>query len=176
MYFNDIEKSVLGISSRTLSTAAIGGLSTYYFVPGAQGSFDFMGYQIPLWVLYSGVFGVAGGSSQAIKGFMQKNTPSTAWIYEYSPLAVGITSSLAMYLTSLLFGGNFKPSVNQLLIPFAVGGIADYSGMLLTDTIINPIMDIKKVSEVGKTLLPEAHILENFPTTINKIWESQIMF
>lgn len=175
MHFNDIEKSVLGISSRTLSTAVIGGLGTYYLIPGSQGSFEVMGYSVPLWLLYGGVFGVAGGGAEAVKGFMKKNTPSTAWLYEFSPVAVGITASATMYAVSLLLGGNFKPSINQLLIPFGVGAASDYSAMLLTDTLINPLMDIKKVSDVGKSLLPEAHILENFPISLNKIWDTQLL-
>jgi hypothetical protein len=176
MNFRDLEKSVLGISTRTLSTAAIGGLSTYYLLPDNQGSISVMGYSIPTWLIFTGVFGVAGGTNETLRDVMKKYTPATAWIYEFSPVSTGIAASLSMYILNLALGGPWKPTFSQLAYPFLIGGVADYTGMILTDSIVNPIIDVKNIANVNKSLLPEPHILENFPGQLNTILGEQILF
>ena len=141
----------------------------YFGIPGAKGEIELMGYGIPTWALYAGVFGVAGGLNESVKDVMKKYTPATAWIYEFSPISTGVAASLTMYVTSLLLGGNWVPRLQDIALPFAVGAVADYSGMLVTDSIIHPISNLKKIESTAKSLLPEAHVLENFnPINFNK--------
>ena len=174
--FAEVEKSILGVSGRTLSTALIGGLGTYYLVPNAKGFVELAGMNVPSYVIYAAAFGLAGASNEVVRDLMKKYTPRTAWLYEFSPISTGITAVGFMYVFSLLSGGDYIPSMQQILYPFAVGAIADYSGMLLTDSIVNPLMSIKKVSDVSRSLLPESHILEELPMNLNQITDGLIMF
>ena len=76
---------------------------------------------------------------------MKKYTPATAWLYEFSLISTGVAASLTMYVTSLLLGGNWVPRLQDIALPFAVGAVADYSGMLVTNSIIHHISNLKKI-------------------------------
>jgi hypothetical protein len=176
MNFKDLEMKVLGISTRTIATGVIGAGATYYFLPENRGAIEIMGYDVPSWLIFGGVYAVAGGVNEGVRDWMkEKKTPGN-WIYEYSPVSTGIVASASLYLVGLLAGAPWRPSMNQILTPFVIGGVSDYSAMLLTDSIINPIMDVKNIANIGKNLIPEPHTLENFPGNLNTILGNQILF
>jgi hypothetical protein len=84
-----------------------------------------------------------------------------------------------MYLVGVLAGAPLMPSFSQLAIPFGIGAVSDVSAGFLTDSLIDPIMNVKKINEVNKALIPEPHILGGFNGSFpnfNTILGEQLLF
>lgn len=189
MNFNALESSILNpvkgavdISTRAVSTAVIGTAATYYLVPGSSSAIRLFDMEVPAWVIYGAIYGLSGATNQSVKMFMEKNTPKTAFLYQYSPVTTGITSSVAFYLISILSGGSYVPSMRQLAYPFMIGALADYSGMLITNNVIDPVLSVNKAMNLTKSMLPDPHIIDldprNLlnPVNLNHTLSPQIMF
>ena len=174
MDFNNLEKKVLGISTRTLVTGLTGTLASVYVLPNAGGSIDIGGYSVPTWVLYAGLFSGSAAINETVKEFMYSYTPNAIKpIYAFQPINTGIAASGLAYVMSIMLGGSWMPSFSQLAYPFAIGLGADLVGSYLTDNLVGPIMDVKKVSDVNKQLLPEPHIPEMlYPENLNKVLDN----
>lgn len=157
MNFKDLEKDILGISSHTLTTGLVGTLSTVYFVPGASGSISIAGMNIPAWVLYAAIYSGASGSQEALRDFMKRVTPNSPLtkFYEISEVNTGIMASFFTYLVSLLSGGSYVPSITQLAVPFGIGFASDYVGKKVSETIINPMLDIGAISKVKNDIIED---------------------
>lgn len=171
-----IEKKLLGISTKSLTAGLTGTLLTNYLIPG--GSLNVMGYNIPTYVLYFGVYSSASAVNQTVKELFYDNAPNMIKpIFAFQPVNTGIGAFGLTYLINGLTSGNWIPSVRQFAIPFTIGAGADMLGSYLTDNIVNPIMSVKETQEQNSELLePRAPIKNYFdPSTLGGLIEDPFL-
>lgn len=171
MDFQKVEKSILGISTRSLVTGVTGTLVSNYYLPG--GTINVMGYNIPVWAFYMGVYTGAAGLNQATKELLYDKSPEMLKpVFALGPVNTGVAASVLAYGINLALGGNLMPTARQLVIPFGIGAGADLLGSYVTNNLVDPILDVKKIKDANNQLVPPEHEVEDLsldPTNFNRL-------
>lgn len=168
MLFSSIEKSVLDISSKTLITGVSGTLLSQYFIGG--GTIPIMGYNIPTWAFYMGVYSASAGLNETTKQIVLNNLPESTHPYlALQPVTSGLSASAVGYIINLLMGGSYVPTVRQLGLPFLIGAGSDILGSYVNSSVVEPALEVKKGIEVSKQLVGD--VKELIPTDLNHIFD-----
>lgn len=155
MNFKKLEESVLGISSRSVISAGIGTLSTIYFIPESGGSINVMGYNVPTWAIYAGIFGASSGLNETVKDIFKPITPDYLKAsYALQPIASGVATVGVTYAVGMLLGAPFEISMVRTLYPFLIGAGADLAASYVVDNVVKPISKIEKVNNIANSLNP----------------------
>jgi len=163
MNFQKIEQNVLGVSSKSIAGAVVGGGLSYLIIPGASDSVDIMGYGIPSWLIFSGVFAASSGLSETAKDILDPITPNvvkSSWAL--MPMASGAASVAVYQGVTLLLTGNIDMSLYNNAASYAVGMASDIAGSYIVDRVIEPAMKIQQGVALAEKISPIDFATDNF--------------